>query len=168
MKRASILCAFLLTVGCAPQGNENFFASKRSAVEMRAIQSRALDEQPSTVARGVIATLHDLGYRITRVDPGSGTVSATKADRLRVAAVIRAQDGNRSVVRANAVILVPPGQVYEVDSAEFYQQNFFAPLSATLGREAFAIAATETVPDAVRPEADAQPVATQNPPGAAR
>jgi len=115
-----------------------------------------------------VSTLHDLGYRITRVDPGSGTVSATKADRLRVSAVVRGQDGNRSVVRANAVILAPPGRIYEVDAAEFYQVNFFAPLSAMLGREALGVQPTQIVPDAVRPTADARPNSTPTPAEPAR
>lgn len=161
--RSLVVLTLLLVVGCA-QPSENFFASSRSAVELRAMQSRTLDEQPAAVARGVIATLHDLGYRITRVDPGSGTVSATKADQLRVAAVIRPHEGNRSIVRANALIVMPPNAVHEVDAAEFYQQNFFAPLAATLGREAFAVAAEQPVPDAVRPEGDARPAPPTNSP----
>jgi len=165
--RSLVILALIFVVGCAPQ-SENFFASSRSAVELRAMQSRTLDEQPASVARGVIATLHDLGYRITRVDPGSGTVSATKADRLRVAAVIRPHEGNRSIVRANAVIVMPPNASYEVDVAEFYQQNFFVPLAATLGREAFAVAAEQPVPDAIRPQGDARPTPPTTPQEPAR
>jgi hypothetical protein len=125
------------------------------------MQSRLIDGSQTTVARGVVATLQDLGYRITRVDAGSGTISATKSDRLRLAAVVRGQGETQSVVRANAAILVPPAQVLEIDLPLFYQVNFFGPLSGTLGREAFAVPVDQAVPDAVRPAPEQPQVPTE-------
>ena len=128
------------------------------------MQSRIIDGPQPQVARGVVANMHDLGYRITRVDAGSGTISATRADRLRVSAVVREQEAGRSVVRANAVILMQDGKLHEVDAVEFYQMNFFAPLTAMLGREAFAVPAESNVPEAVRPTPDRRPVTTATSP----
>ena len=56
-----------MLAGCALQPPERQFqASSRSAVELRAMQSRMIDGEANTVLRGVIATLHDLGYRIDK------------------------------------------------------------------------------------------------------
>lgn len=150
-------------VACAPQPGDNFVGSNRSAVELRAIQSRTVDGSPEAVGRVVVTTLHDLGYRITRVDAGSGTVSATKADQLRLAAVVRGQADNRTVVRANAVVAMPDGRAYEVDAPEFYRQNFFAPLAAALGREMAEVGGAQAVPDAARPVDDSRPANANQP-----
>ena len=66
-----------------------FLPSKKSAVELRAVQTRLIPGDPDNVMRGVIATLHDLGYRITKADPGAGTVSATRQTALRMAVAVR-------------------------------------------------------------------------------
>lgn len=159
MRIAGIICLSLSlgVAACAPNPADNFVGSTRSAVELRAMQSRLVDGPSGTVARGVVSTFHDLGYRITRVDAASGTISGTRTGRLRMSAVIRPQTLERSVVRINAAILMPDGKVYEVDAADFYQANFFAPMSQVMGREAFAISANDAVPDAVRPAADPAP-----------
>jgi hypothetical protein len=154
--KVALLVAMCALGACAQQQSETFVPSTRSAVELRAMQSRAINGSPDIVARGVIATLHDLGYRLTRVDPGSGTISATKSDRLRLAAVVRTQGDERSVVRANAVILMPPASAHEVDSPDFYRNNFFAPLAATMGRNMEAVPASQPVPDAARPEPESR------------
>ncbi|RVT99573.1 hypothetical protein EOD42_05695 [Rhodovarius crocodyli] len=168
--RNSLLAAFAacgLMVACAPNPADNFVSSNRSAVEMRAMQSRLFDGSSDQVARGVVSTFHDLGYRIIRVDSASGTVSAARMGRLRMSAVVRSQAAGRSAVRVNAAVLMPDGKMYEVDAPEFYQANFFVPMTQLMGREAFAISATDAVPDAVRPESD-RPTTNNLPTGAAR
>ena len=120
------------------------------------MQTRLVDGDAGPVTRGVIATLHDLGYRITKAEPGAGTVTATKLNTVRLTAVVRQRAPGQSVVRANAVVLMPRTET-QVDEPEFYLRNFFAPLSATLGRNASAAPADESVPDAVRPEPEPDP-----------
>lgn len=44
-----------------------------------------------------------------------------------------------------------------MDAPEFYQRNFFAPLSAMIGRAAVAVPADASVPEAVRPEPEGDP-----------
>ncbi|MCK8788178.1 hypothetical protein M0638_27905 [Roseomonas sp. NAR14] len=145
--------ASMTLAGCAPQPPERQFqASTRSAVELRAMQSRMIDGEANTVLRGVIATLHDLGYRIDKAEPNAGTVTATKMNTVRLTAVVRQREPGRSVVRANAVVWQPRLET-QVDEPNFYLANFFAPLAATLGREAFA-APEDGVPEAVRPAPD--------------
>ena len=55
--------------------------------------------------RGVAATLHDLGYRITKADAATGTVSGTRSTALRLAVVVQPRGPSESVVRANATIV---------------------------------------------------------------
>ena len=130
-----------------------FLPSKKSAVELRAVQTRLIPGDPDNVMRGVIATLHDLGYRITKADPGAGTVSATRQTALRMAVAVQPRSGGESVVRANATI-ISLRQEAQVDSADFYSRNFFTPLGATLQREPAAVPDEVIAPEAVRPIAE--------------
>ncbi|MCR0982254.1 hypothetical protein [Roseomonas populi] len=148
--RLVVLLGPLLLGACAVQQERQFQASDKSSVEMRAMQSRIIDGDAPTVTRGVVATLQDLGYRINKAEPAAGSITATKLERLRLTAVVRPVDSNRAAVRANAVVVLPQTE-NQVDDPQFYQQNFFAPLSTTLGREAFAAPADTQVPDAAVP-----------------
>jgi hypothetical protein len=103
--------------------------------------------------RGVVATLHDLGYRITRIEPEARTISATRRTTLRMAVVVQPRGPAESTVRANAS-LVALAREAQIDSAEFYQRNFFEPLGATLGRMPAAAGDDETAPAAPRPVAE--------------
>jgi hypothetical protein len=127
-----------------------FIPSKKSAVELRAAQARLITGDEDVVMRGVVATLHDLGYRITKVEAGAGTVSATRQTELRMAVVVRPKDATESVVRANATI-VAVNREAQVDSAEFYEKDFFDELGANLQRNIAAVPDDMTPPEAIRP-----------------
>ncbi|MDO9708518.1 hypothetical protein [Paracraurococcus lichenis] len=145
-----VLGALTLVSGCAPQ--QQFIPSTKSAVELRAMQTRLVPADKITVMRGVAATLHDLGYRITKADAESGTISGTRATALRLAAVVQPRGADEAVVRANATIVSV--QEAQVDAPEFYARNFFEPLSATLQRQLAAVPEDLAVPEAVRPVAE--------------
>lgn len=140
-------------VGCAQQPSVEFVPSRKSATELRAMQTRAIDGDPDSVIRGVIATLHDLGYRITRADAETGTISATKQTALRMAVVVRPRPPGQSIVRANATI-VGLGREAQVDSPEFYAANFFRPLGEMMQRDPALLSDQEQVPDAAQPVAE--------------
>ncbi|MGG5886684.1 hypothetical protein ACLF3G_06050 [Falsiroseomonas sp. HC035] len=120
------------------------------------MQTRIVDGEENAVLRGVVATLQDLGYRITRAEAGAGTVSATRLTGLRLAVVVRGQAGGRSLVRANATVL-GLGRERQVDSPEFYLRNFFIPLQDTIGREMLVADAAMVAPEAPRPTAEILP-----------
>ncbi|MFC7609464.1 hypothetical protein [Teichococcus aestuarii] len=141
-----------LLAACAQQQTV-FEPSRKPATELRAAQVRLVPVDAESAMRGVIATLHDLGYRITKVEPEAGTVSATRVTALRMAVVVRPRSPGESVVRANATIVAPLREA-QVDSAEFYQKNFFAQLAATLQREVAEAPADVTAPEAQRPTAE--------------
>lgn len=153
MNRFSILpLAMVLALGaCAVAPTVAFIPSKKGAVELRAMQTRLMPGDDNTVMRGVIATLHDLGYRITRAE--AGTVSGTRMTSLRMAVVVRAGTRGQSIVRANATVLAP-GQEAQVDDPNFYGNNFFTPLAATTGRQLADAPEGNDVPEAVRPVAE--------------
>lgn len=154
MRRAllPVLAAAALLSACATPGDE-FIPSRKSAVELRAIQARTVPADPDTTMRGVIATLHDLGYRVTRVEPDARTVSATRQASLRLAVVVQPRGEGESLVRANASLMVPMREA-QIDSPEFYQRNFFEPLGAMMARNPAPLAAGEGAPDAPRPVAE--------------
>lgn len=150
------LLAVSMLSACAAPGVE-FIPSRKSAVELRAIQARAVPADADTTVRGVVATLHDLGYRITRVEPEARTISATRHATLRLAVVVQPRGETESLVRANAS-LIDPLREAQVDSPEFYQRNFFEPLGAMMARAPMPLAADEGVPDAPRPVAEVNTV----------
>ena len=158
MNRFSILpLAMVLALGaCAVTPTVAFVPSKKSAVELRAMQTRLMPGDDNTVMRGVIATLHDLGYRITRAETDAGTVSGTRMTTLRMAVVVRAGTSGQSIVRANATVLAP-GREAQVDDPNFYGNNFFTPLAATTGRHLADAPEGNDVPEAVRPVAEINP-----------
>jgi len=146
-----LLVAGLLVplAACAVPGVQ-YVPSKKSAVELRSVQTRLVPGNQDTVMRGVIGTLHDLGYRITKVESGAGTVSAIRQTALRMAIVVRPKDSTTSVVRANATI-VAIGKEAQVDSPEFYQQDLYLPLGVALQRQVATLPDDVAVPDAMRP-----------------
>jgi hypothetical protein len=154
MKRYFLTLALLAPLAaCATAPETQFIPSRKSAVELRSMQARMVDTDADTAMRGVVATLHDLGYRITRVEPDARTVSATRQTALRMAIVVQPRDVSRSTVRANAT-MIALAQEAQVDAPEFYQRNFFEPLGATLGRMPVAVAADDSAPEAARPVAE--------------
>ncbi|WP_439549440.1 hypothetical protein [Falsiroseomonas sp.] len=141
-----------LLAACAPPQTQ-FIASQRSAVELRAMQARVVPADADAAMRAVIATLHDLGYRITRVEPEALTVSATRQTALRMAVIVQQREQGTSTVRANASI-VDAFREAQVDSPDFYRRNFFEPLEATLGRTLAALPPADASPEAPRPVAE--------------
>lgn len=140
--------------GCAAnQQQVEFIPSRKSAVELRSMQARSVSADADTTMRAVVATLHDLGYRITRVEPDALTVSATRQTTLRLAVVVQPRGAAESTVRANATIIAPLREA-QVDTPEFYQRNFFEPLGATLGRMPTELASEMAAPEAPRPAAE--------------
>lgn len=144
--------AAALLSACAQPGVD-FVASQKSAAELRAMQTRLVPGDSNVVMRGVVATMHDLGYRITKADAATGTVSGTRATALRLAAVVQPHGAGQSVVRANATMISLRREA-QVDAPDFYSRNFFDPLGATLHRDLAAVPEGAAAPDAVRPVAE--------------
>jgi hypothetical protein len=154
MRALVFLAPLALLAACAaPNPTVQFVPSKKSAVELRAAQTRMVPEDSDDVIRGVIATLQDLGYRITRVESDAGTVSATRQTALRMAVVVQPRSPQESVVRANATIVTVLREA-QVDSPEFYQKDFFAPLGDTLQRTLADVPDGVAAPDPVHPAAE--------------
>lgn len=143
----------LLAACAAPNPVVQFVPTNKSAVELRAAQTRLVPEDSYDVMRGVIATLQDLGYRITRVESDAGTVSATRQTALRMAVVVQPHSQQESVVRANATIVALARET-QVDSAEFYRKDFFDPLGATLARTVAEVPDDVSAPEPVHPIAE--------------
>lgn len=149
--RSVALLMLLAPMACAPpEPRDTFVPSKRSAVELRSVQTRVVPAPADVAVRSTIATLHDLGYRITKVEPDAGTVSATRQTALRMAVVVRQHGSGQSIVRANAT-LVSPGREAQVDSADFYRANFFEPLGAMMQRSLADVPPDLAAPEAARP-----------------
>ncbi len=154
MRQILLIIALLCPIAaCAVAPQVKFEPSKKSAVELRAMQVRTVAADSDTTMRAVIATIHDLGYRITRVEPDARTISATRQTTLRMAVVVQPRGPSSSTVRTNASV-VALGREAQVDSPEFYQKNFFEPLGATMGRALETAPSDLAAPDAPRPVAE--------------
>lgn len=133
---ATVLGLTLLLAACQTTQTPPPVLSQKSAVELRAIQSRAFDSgDRAQVLRAVIATLQDLGYTIEKVEPPAGTVTGIKLAQLRLTAtVVPRAGGNQMAVRANAQVrpIATALQENQVDDPVFYQQLFFEPLAKAL------------------------------------
>lgn len=139
----------LLLLGGCQTTQPSLMLSKKSAVELRAMQSRRFDTgDVKKVYRSVIATFQDLGYSITKVEPAAGVVSANKMAQLKMTATVFRRGENRVIVRSNAIVKVAPSATigHQVDLPAFYQQRFFEPLSKSLFLTALQV---EDPPDAV-------------------
>ena len=157
MRSFTVLALLLALVACAPQQPANtFVASTKPANELRSMQTRVVEADRETTARGVIATLQDLGYRITRADAEAGTVSATRLTGLRLAATVEERSRNQTIVRANASVLAL-GRETQVDDPNFYQANFFVPLGNTMARNLMVAPPDGSGPAAPRPVAERLP-----------
>lgn len=139
--------------GCVSTPATTYMPSPKSALELRAIQTRVVPLPSDDAMRDVIATMHDLGYRITRVAPDARTVSGTRQSTLRMAVIVQPKGPEESAVRANASLIAPLRET-QVDSPVFYQRNFFEPLGATSGRALAELPASADAPDAPRPVAE--------------
>jgi hypothetical protein len=156
--RNLFLVALLVSLSACATPGTTFVPSKKSAVELRSMETRLVDRTQDATMRDVIATVQDLGYRITKVEPDAGTISATRATTLRMAVVVRPNAPQASIVRANAS-LVALGREAQVDSPEFYERDFFSPLSAEMQRALAPLPDSMVAPDAIRPIAELNTVA---------
>lgn len=140
MRSLAVAGAAVVLAACAAEQPE-LILSKKSAVELRAIQSRAFESNDrNKVFRGIIATFQDLGYSIQKVEPEAGTVTADKLARLTMTATAYPRDSTRVIVRANAVVKMGPNLPgNQVDSPEFYLQRFFEPLSKSIFLQALQV-----------------------------
>lgn len=145
--RFAIFGAMALTVAACQTNNQSqVVLSKKSPVELRAMQARAFEtsDQNKTL-RTVIATFQDLGYGIDKVEPAAGTVSATKLAKLRMTATVYPRGPSRMIVRSNALVM-NPGMESQVDDPAFYKDLFFEPLSKAMFLTALELGSEEDVP----------------------
>jgi hypothetical protein len=131
------LCASsaMFLAGCQAAPDNQPLLSKKSPVELRAMQERVFQtgDRDATL-RAVIATFQDLGYSLDKVEANTGTVSATKLAMLKMSASVYNHGSSQTVVRANALVLVDP-QWHQVDLPEFYQKGL---LRSTIQGDVFA------------------------------
>jgi hypothetical protein len=124
-----LLVALALTSACQMDSRQQVLATDKSAVELRAMSTRAFDTgDKNLTVRNVIATLQDLGFVVDKADETLGTISGTKFDGsvMRMTITVRPRGKDQMVVRAS-------GQ-YRMDAISDprpYQQ-FFEALSKAM------------------------------------
>lgn len=126
--------AGLALAGCATTQSQTIH-SEKSALELRTMQSRIFETgDTARVYRAVLATMQDLGYTITKLEPNAGTVTGDKLAQLTMTVTVYRRGTERSIVRANAIVKTQPQEhrAHQVDAPEFYQQRLFEPLSKAL------------------------------------
>jgi hypothetical protein len=123
-----------LSIGCtAPTPSPTLLAPTEAQTKLRAFQSRTLELGDRQLAmRGVIGVLQDLGFIIERANDALGLVTAAKfaepnfTDIVGVTVTVRPQEGQRMLVRVNAIFNNRP-----IEDPTVYQ-NFFAALERSL------------------------------------
>jgi hypothetical protein len=140
--RHLLAIGLVLVLAAACQQKPELVLSKKGAVELRAIQSRAFDtgDQVKTM-RSIVATMQDMGYSIEKIEPKAGTVTGSKLTILRLTASCYPRNETQTIVRANAIVTIAAQNLNnQVDSPEFYQKLFFEPLSKAMFLDALAVA----------------------------
>jgi hypothetical protein len=134
--RSLVAAIALITLSACQTTKQQVVLSKKGALELRNIQSRVYETpDQSKVYRAVISVMQDLGYAITSIEPEAGVISGNKLAQLDVTAAVNKRGTETTVVRANAIVKIgthAQAVPHQVDSAEFYQLRFFAPLSQAL------------------------------------
>lgn len=139
--RSGIFLIIVLALpGCVTTQEPELVLSKKSAVELRAMQSRTFETpDEKKVFRAILAVMLDMGYAVTTLEPKAGTITGNKLAQLTLTASIANRNETSTTVRANAVVKTNPqkqAQPHQVDSPEFYQKRFFEPLAQALFLEA--------------------------------
>ena len=138
MHRNPLRCALAvlgaLSIGCtAPTPSPTLLSPTEAQTKLRAFQSRTFELGDRQLAmRGVIGVLQDLGFIIERANDALGLVTAAKfaepkfTDIVGVTVTVRPQEGQRMLVRVNAIFNNRP-----IEGPTVYQ-NFFAALERSL------------------------------------
>lgn len=127
MMRMLLLASLVFVGGCAT--STAAITAGGGQVELRQMQTRdyeTLDKRATL--RSVVSTLQDLGFVIDRADYELATVSATKVQdyEIRMTVTVRARDGDRLAVRANARFNEKP-----IEDPRAYQ-DFFVSLDKAM------------------------------------
>ena len=147
MKNRLMCLTGLLGVASCSMGPPPVAMSDKSAVEMRAMETRIYPlTDRGQAMRNVISTLQDLGYNMDKVRSSTGTITAVKLSVLRVSVAVTPHADGQMAIRANAEVQVG-NQFHQVDAPEFYETDFFAPLSSALS--VAAAPESTTSPDAI-------------------
>jgi hypothetical protein len=139
MTRGRLVVALLAlgigALGCAsprPPAPE-LLAPTDAQMKLRSFQSRTFELSDRKQAmRGVISALQDLGFIIERANEPLGLVTAARFaepnyyDVVGITVTVRPQEGNRILIRANAIFNNKP-----IEDPKVYQ-NFFATLERSL------------------------------------
>lgn len=128
-----LACVLLLAACEAPQPGPDLLSPTEQQTKLRSFQSRTFDvADRQQMVRAVMAVLQDLGFIIERANEPLGLVTAERFaepdynDLVGVTVTVRPLDGNRMLVRANAVHNNRP-----VADPETYQR-FFTALERSL------------------------------------
>jgi len=114
---------------CQTDSKRQIMLMDKSAVELRAMETRSFDTADRTLAlRNVISTLQDLGFIVDKVDDSLGTVSGTKLSgyAMHMTVTIRPHGDNQIAIRASAEY-----NLTAVSDPKPYQQ-FFAALEKAM------------------------------------
>jgi hypothetical protein len=114
---------------CQTDSKRQIMLMDKSAVELRAMETRAFDTADKALAlRNVISTLQDLGFIVDKVDDALGTVSGTKLSgyAMHMTVTIRPHGEKQIAIRASAEY-----NLTAVSDPKPYQQ-FFAALEKAM------------------------------------
>ena len=131
----TVLLLLLLSNGAcrAPEPSPTLLAPTAAQTRLRSYQSRTFDVADRQVAmRGVMGVLQDLGFIIERANEPLGLVTGARFaepnynDVVSVTVTVRPQEGERMLIRVNAIFDNRP-----IEDPEVYQ-NFVAALERSL------------------------------------
>jgi hypothetical protein len=130
---ASIVLGLASAACKAPEPSPTLLAPTEAQTRLRSYQSRTFDVADRlTAMRGVMGVLQDLGFVIERANEPLGLVTGARfaepkySDVVGVTVTVRPQEGQRMLIRVNAIFNNRP-----IEDPQVYQ-NFFAALERSL------------------------------------
>ncbi|MBI0534165.1 hypothetical protein D9599_01070 [Roseomonas sp. KE2513] len=141
LRNATLLLALAGTACVMPPAERAALPVERSTADVSGMQNRLFDTSDATrVMRGIVSTLQDRGYRIAEVDRARGRVTATRGSATRL--VVQQQPAGEGRIRVTADSYARwDAKDQQVDAAEYYEVNLFAPLGEALGLPALGVPA---------------------------
>lgn len=128
----SVWLASLILTACSTNHESTMPASQKRVNETRTFEAPSKD----VLLKTIITTLQDQGFNIVKVNLDSSEVTAQQNSNIILSVMTYPTGGNKFAVRVN-------GQIYKdfsfsstgyenIIDPEFYQKEFFEPLSKSL------------------------------------
>lgn len=113
-------------IGCGVNSRQMVIEDTQQ-LKTRTYQTKHYEYSKAVIAKASVSALQDLGFVIDKADMQTGTITATKLLKgaiMRITLVIRSDNQNKSIIRANAQFGSNSQIPQSVEESEVYNSFF--------------------------------------------